>query len=750
MFGNKYKYFRQLDIMDCAPTCLKMVAAFYGKSYSMEFFRENMYMTRNGVNLNGISAAAEKIGLKATPVKLTYKKLVEEVRLPCILHWNQDHFVVLYDVRSRNFFRRETGHIVADPGHGLIRINRETLLSSWSEGGDEKGFAVLIEPTSAFYDQAGQNESTSAGFGFLFKYLLPFKSYILQIVLAMLFGSIVSMLFPFLTQSLVDHGIQERNTKFIHLILFSQLLLFVGNVAVDLIRSRILLHINTRLSISIVSDFLGKLMKLPLNFFESKNIGDITQRISDHRRIEEFLTGSSLSTMFSLVNLAVFSFVLVLYSPKLVAIFFCGSVVSFLWIFFFLKKRKNLDYLKFQQLKENQDTLFELITGMQEIKLNNCEQARRWKWEKIQARLFKINIDSLTLEQYQELGVSFFNQLRNILISYYSAILVLENHISLGAMLSISYIVGQMNGPIGQIIVFVRKIQDAKLSLDRLGEIHNKPNEELNEEFRWRSDGSEKLGDFYLRRNSVVTGIVLKDVSFRYGEPSSPFVLRNLNLHIPKGKVTAIVGSSGSGKTTLLKLLLKFYPLENGEISINGVSIGDISASRWREQCGTVMQDGFIFADTIVRNIAVDGKKIDHERMMRSVEVANIQEYVRRLPLGFSTKIGNGGGGLSGGQRQRLFIARAVYKDPDFLFFDEATSSLDAHNERVIMENLNAFFRGKTVLIVAHRLSTVKNADQIIVLHNGEVAEVGTHMELSKAKGYYYELVKNQLELDAA
>lgn len=762
MLNTKYKYYRQLDYMDCGPTCLRMIAANYGKDYSLDYFRANAYIGRNGVSLNGLAQAAEKIGMKTLSVKLNYEQLIEQVPLPCILHWNQEHFVVLYDIKEKGWFRKEEKLIVADPGHGLVEVDKKTLMKCWGSSNDGRGIALLLEPTPEFYNKQEEHKQNPIGFSFLFQYLKPYKKYIFQIFLGMLFGSLVSMLFPFLTQSLVDYGIQMQNYNFIHLVLFSQLLLFLGSIGVDMIRNWILLHVNTRLSVSIISNFLSKLMKLPINFFETKNIGDISQRINDHHRIEEFLTGSTLNTMFSFVNLVIFSIVLASYNFELLGVFFIGSIISVAWIFIFLKQRKNLDYSRFQRLRENNNSIYELITGMQEIKLNNCEQARRWEWERIQAKLFKINIQSLSLEQYQEIGSSFFTQFKNILISYLAAKAVMDHQITLGAMLSISYIIGQMNGPLSQIMDFVKKVQDAKISLDRLGEIHNKPNEELDEEHIWMKNSYSNNDDYeeeeeekdIIRLNSMDLhknkGITLKNLSFRYGGPTSPLVLKDINMHIPKGKVTAIVGASGSGKTTLLKLFLKFYPLTEGQIFIDGTNIDDISAKQWRQQCGTVMQDGYIFSDTIARNIAVDGQKIDEKRMKKAIHVANIEEYIRRLPLGFTTKIGNTGAGLSGGQRQRLFIARAVYKDPQFIFFDEATSALDANNEKIIMENLEQFFKGKTVVVIAHRLSTVKNADQIIVLHNGEIREVGNHKELTSTKGYYYELVKNQLELGAA
>ncbi|GAB2799105.1 peptidase domain-containing ABC transporter [Rhabdobacter roseus] len=763
--AKRYKYYRQLDYMDCGPTCLKMAAAYYGKEYSLEYLRANSYITRQGVSLLGISDAAEKIGFKTLKAKLSYKQLVEDAPLPCILHWNQEHFVVLYDVKKsylKYLPKRQAASerlLIADPGHALVSVDKETFMKCWAGTADGRGIALLLEPTPEFHQLSEENQERASGFKFLFEYLTPYRKYVMQLLLGMCLGSIISLIFPFLTQSLIDYGIYRNNLNFIHLILLSQLLLFVGNITVDLIRNWILLHISTRVSVTIISNFLVKLMKLPINFFESKNIGDITQRIQDHHRIETFLTGTSLNTLFSVINLVIFSAVLGYYSPWLLLIFAVGSTISILWIVIFLRQRKDLDYRRFQRMRENQNNVYELITGMQEIKLNNCEKARRWEWERIQAKLFKINIKSLALEQYQEVGSSFVTQLKNILISYFAATLVIQNQITLGVMLSISYIIGQMNGPLSQLMNFIRSIQDAKISLDRLGEVHNKPDEELNEEHSLGrslasfgpapvpAEGAYYDDEAIRSQYQVERGIRLQHVSFRYGGPNSAYVLKNLSLNIPEGKVTAIVGTSGSGKSTLLKLLLKFYAPNEGEIRINGNNLQDLSAKEWRKACGTVMQDGYIFSDTIARNIAVDGSAIDEARLLESVRVANLQEYLRKIPLGFTTKIGNAGSGLSGGQRQRIFIARSVYKNPTYIFFDEATSALDANNERIIMDNLDAFFQGKTVVVIAHRLSTVKNADQIVVLENGEIKEVGNHQQLVEAKGPYFELVKNQLEL---
>nr|WKN34020.1 peptidase domain-containing ABC transporter [Tunicatimonas sp. TK19036] len=757
---QKYKYYRQLDYMDCGPTCLRMIAAHHGREFSLDYLRANSYITRSGVNLLGLSEAAEKLGFRTLAVKLTIDQLIEEAPLPCVLHWNQEHFVVLYGHKTGSILRKGDQFIIGDPGHNLVKIDRETLKKCWVSTDDGRGVALLLEPTAFFYKNEYEDaKPNTSGFKFLLKYLKPFRRYITQLLIGMTFASLLSLVFPFLTQSLVDHGVMRQNVGFIYLILFSQLLLFVGSIAIDMIKSWILLHVNTRISVTIISDFLLKLMRLPINFFETKNIGDITQRISDHHRIEKFLTGSTLSMFFSIINLVVFSVVLGIYNMNILLIFLVGSALSVVWIVLFLKQRKNLDYIRFQRQRENQNTIYELITGMQEIKLNNCERARRWEWERIQAKLFKVNIKGLALEQYQEVGSSFVTQLKNILISFVAAMAVINNEITIGMMLSISYIIGQMNGPLNQVISFVRTMQDAKISLERLSEIHNRPDEEvdqattlgktmpilgldMNNEHQFNSDGASLA--------SVGPGITLQNLSFRYGTPKSPLVLDDISLQIPEGKVTAIVGSSGSGKTTLLKLLLKFYDPTEGTILVNNADMRDLSAKEWRKKCGTVMQDGYIFSDTIATNIAVDGQRIDEERLMHAVHVANVQDYIRKLPLGFTTKIGNTGIGLSGGQRQRVFIARAVYKDPHYIFFDEATSALDANNERVIMNNLNHFFQGKTVVVIAHRLSTVKNADQIVVLEHGKVKEIGNHRQLVDQRGRYFELVKNQLELESA
>ena len=727
-----FPFYKQPDAMDCGPTCLRMVAKYYGKNITLQELRSLANTTREGSSMLGLSDAAEKIGLRTLGVKVTYDKMLEDATMPCIAHWNQNHFVVVYKMKKDKVY-------LADPGHGLLVYTKAEFLKCWKSDTNE-GILLLLETSPAFYENDTPNENGKAqqGFSFLFRYLFKYKKLLLQLVIGLLAGSLLQLIFPFLTQSIVDIGVQNNDIHFIYLILFAQLMLFLGRTTIEIIRSWILMHISSRINISLVSDFFVKLMRLPISFFDVKMTGDIMQRIADHRRIESFLTSTSLNVLFSFVNLIVFSFVLAFYSMTIFAVFFIGSLLYFTWILFFLKRRADLDFKRFTQNSQNQSKVMELITGMQEIKLHNAERQKRWQWENIQVRLFKINIKGLALEQTQNAGSGLINELKNILITFLSAKLVINGEITLGMMLSISYIIGQLNSPVMQLVGFTQTLQDARLSLERLSEIHNKEDEE--------KPGSElihSLSDI----DSEKLPIILKDVSFQYTGTYGDPVLKDLDLIIPANKVTAIVGSSGSGKTTLMKLLLKFYEPVTGDISVGPQNLNTISAGAWRDVCGVVMQEGYIFSDTIANNIAVGDETIDMKRLKHAVTVANIKEHIESLPLRYNTKIGMEGTGLSTGQKQRILIARAVYKNPDYLFFDEATSALDANNEKVIMNNLDQFFKGKTVVVIAHRLSTVKNADQIIVLDKGKIVEYGNHAELASLKGNYYELVKNQLEL---
>lgn len=726
---DNFPHYKQRDNKDCGPSSLKIIAKYYKKTISIQLLREFSETTRAGSSLLCLSEASEKLGFRSLGVKLTLKR-IEEAPLPCILHWNKNHYAILYKIKKGVFY-------ISDPAHGLLKYNKEDFIKHWIGNNateqTEEGIALLLEPTAKFYDSDFEDDKSSFGFAFLSKYIFKYKRFLWQLIIGLVAASLLQLIFPFLTQSIVDVGIKNQDIHFIYLILFAQLALFIGRTAIEVIRSWILLHLSTRINISLVSDFFIKLMNLPIAFFDTRMTGDILQRINDHKRIERILTTSSLNVLFSMVNLVVFSFVLAYYSLLLFGIFLLGSFLYFLWIIIFLKKRKDLDYKRFSQVSQEQSKVIELINGMQEIKLHNAEKQKRWSWEFVQARLFKVSIEGLALEQYQSVGSGFINEVKNILITVLSAKLVIDGDITLGMMLAISYIVGQLNSPIAQLINFIREVQDAKISLDRLSEIHNKEDEEQQD--------AEKLSDIPLEADLELT-----KVSFRY-IGSDQMVLKDLDLKIPAKRVTAIVGVSGSGKTTLMKLLLKFYDPNSGHIKIGSHDLQHVSQKAWRYQCGVVMQEGYIFNDTIAHNIAVGEDYVDKKKLAHAVDVANIKEFIETLPLSYNTKIGMEGVGVSTGQKQRLLIARAVYKNPNFLFFDEATSALDANNEKVIMEKLDTFFENKTVVVIAHRLSTVKNAHQIVVLDKGKIVEVGNHEALVKQKGNYYNLVKNQLEL---
>ena len=738
MRTGKFPHYRQLDSMDCGPTCLRMIARYYGRAYSLQTLRERSFITREGVSMLGISDAAESIGFRTLAVRITLKQLREDVPLPCILHWNQNHFVVCYDIRKK---RKGWQYCIADPASQLVDYTEKEFCKCWLStrtDGEEKGAALALETTPAFYEQDGEPEERQSrrGLGFFFRYLSPYRQQLVQLMLGMVAVSLLQLIFPFLTQSLVDVGIRDGDLGFITLVLIAQLTVSVSQIAVEFIRGWILLHVNTRVNIALISDFLIKLTRLPLRFFDTKMVGDILQRIGDHNRIETFLTGSSISTLFSFVNFFIFGGVLAYYDWRVLLLFVAGNSLYILWVTVFMKRRRELDIRRFAQAASEQSSLIQLVTGMQEIKLNNCERQKRWQWERIQVKLFKISVKGLALGQTQQAGSVFFNQTTNILISFIAARAVTEGEMTLGMMMSLTYIIGQLNGPVNAFIGFAQQLQDAKISMERLNEVHVREDEEQG--IASRLDVLPDQRD-----------LVLDHVSFSYDGADRDYVLDDVCLRIPEKKVTAIVGASGSGKTTLLKLILGFYEPNRGGVRLGKTPVSQLNPHLWRAKCGAVMQEGFIFSDTIARNIAVGDEHIDRERLCHAVEVANICDFIDSLPLGYNTKIGMEGNGISQGQKQRLLIARAVYKNPEFLFFDEATNALDANNEREIMEHLQAFYQGRTVVIVAHRLSTVRNADKIVVLDQGRIAEEGTHHELTERKGLYYRLVKNQLELGA-
>lgn len=738
MSKKLFPHYPQLNAMDCGPACLRMVARSYGKCYRLETLRERCFITREGVSMLGIADAAETIGFRTMGVRTSVDELITERPLPCILHWNQNHFVVLYDIQ-KNWRTGAPIFCVADPATQRLRYTKEEFLKCWgcssSLRGESLGVALLLTPIPDFDDVYDEPEvSTKRNLLYFARYLLPHKRAFLQLILGMLIGMVLQLIAPFLTQAMVDQGIGHRSLSFITLILLAQLSLFVSQLVVNFIRGWVSLHTNARIDIALISDFLLKLMRLPLRYFDTKMTGDIMQRIGDHSRIKGFLMGNSVNIIFSLANFIVFGTILAYYNWRILVIFLIGNSLYVAWVLSFMKYRRELDIRRFNQSAAEQNNVIQLIQGMQEIKLNNCERQKRWEWERIQVKLFRINVKSLTIGQVQEVGAIFFTQTTHILISFIAAKSVVDGVMTLGMMMSLTYIIGQVSAPIGQFIGFAQSLQDAKISLERLNEVHTQEDEEM------KAEG--QMLELPERRD-----ITVEDVTFSYSGADRDYALEGLSLTIPAGKVTAIVGSSGSGKTTLVKLLLGFYAPQRGHISVGGTSLALINPHVWRKATGCVMQDGFIFSDTIAKNIAVTDDHVDAKRLRHAVDIANIDDFIESLPLGFSTKIGMEGNGISQGQRQRLLIARAVYKQPEYIFFDEATNALDANNERIIMQHLGKFYQGRTVVIVAHRLSTVRNADNIIVLDHGKMVEQGTHEELTAQKGAYYTLVKNQLEL---
>ena len=716
----------QHDSMQCGIACLQMICRHFGRKYSLDFLSKLCFATNEGVSLLGINDAANKLGLKTLCVKASMNEL-DQISLPAILHWNQKHFVVLYKIKKgRKYY-------IADPGKGLTTHTNKEMQEHWLST-NSKGVAMMLEPTPHFYDTknaSGTNEKEIHSFRFLYGYV---RRYFGMIAVGLALGSIIQLVLPFLTQAIVDKGIKHQDLNIILLILFGQLMLTISRTFIDFLRRWILLRISMKINISLISDFFIKLLKLPMSFFDTKLLGDLMQRMNDHGRVNNFLTHNVLNIVFSLLTLIVFSVVLVIYDKFVFLVFLIGSMLYGGWIALFLKRRKVIDYELFEQQAINNNRTYEFITSMQEIKLQDCEQRKRQEWEHIQKDLFKIQQKSLRLQQQEEAGGIFINELKNIAITVMSAAAVIEGNMTLGMMLAVQYIIGQLCSPVEQLMDFFYSIQDVKISLERINEIHSMEDE----------NGKAGLLTSIEQKSK---GINIQNVIFKYNPHVLTKTIDHVDIQIPQGKVTAIVGASGSGKTTLIKLILGYYSVIEGRICIGSTNINDVNKKWWRRQCGVVMQDGVIFSESIARNIAVDDAEIDQVRLLEAAKISCIFDYVMGLPLKFDTKIGRDGIGLSQGQKQRILIARAVYKNPEYIFFDEATNSLDANNERKIVENLDRFYKGKTVVIVAHRLSTVKNADQIVVIDHGKVVETGTHDTLTLKKGAYFQLVKNQLEL---
>jgi len=725
---RSFPFYQQFDSTDCGATCLKMVARHFGRFYSLDRLRELTYIGKQGVSMLGISDAAEQIGLQSLAVKTTFDRLVRDIPLPCIAHWQQEHFIVIHKVSGKYVW-------IADPAEGKFKLKKEEFLQNWisdREGGENLGVLLILETTPEFFNKE-EEQADKAGWRYVFSYFRKYRNLIFQIIIGLFLGSGLQLIFPFFTKAIVDIGINTVDYSFVKLIIIAQLIFFATHLFVNHFRNKILLHVGVRVNISLISDFLIKLTKLPLRFFDARKTGDLLQRIADHQQVERFLTSTTLTSIFSFFNLIAFAIILAIWSPLVFGIFFVGIALQLIWVVYFQGLQRDLEYKRFDQSAENQANLTELISGMQEIKLHNAENRKRWAWERLEAALFRTGISSLSKEQWQRTGASFINESKNLIITLVVVKLVIDNSMTLGMLVAIQYIIGQLNSPLNQLVEFFRSMQQAKISLERMNEIHLVDNEEKIDE---KITILPEYGD-----------LIVENVSFQYTGPHSPQVLQHINLRIPKGKTTAIVGSSGSGKTTLMKLLLNFYSPSEGAIRLGDINLKNIYSRLWREKCGAVMQNGFIFHDTIAKNIALGDDVVDKYKLLEAVKVANIQTFIESLPLGYNTKIGQDGLGLSQGQKQRLLIARVVYKNPDYIFFDEATTSLDAFNELIVMENLEDHFKGKTIVTIAHRLSTVMNADNIIVLDKGELVEQGNHEELTYIRGAYYHLVKNQLEL---
>jgi len=731
--SKKFPFYKQLDMKDCGPTCLRIIAKFYGKIYSIDFLREKAHITQQGSSYGGIAEASEIIGMHSLGANLTFESLCNEAPLPCIAHWRQRHFVVVYKIEKGKVY-------VSDPAHGLIKYTTDEFLDGWTSNKQKKmqseGSVLLLEPTPEFYKNEDDFRFKKLGFKFLFPYFKRYHKVLIQIFLGLFIVTLLQLTMPFLTQAVVDYGISYQNLNFVYLILVAQLVFFISTTSVQIIRDWLMLHMTSRINIRLLSDFLMKLMKLPILYFDRKNIGDLLQRIQDHTRIQNFLSSSTLGALFSFVNIFVFALVLAYYNLFIFTVFSLGTLLYLGWTIMFLKRRKELDYKQFDLASGNQSSIIQLLNGMQEIKLNGSERRRRWEWETIQARLYKVSIKSLGLQQMQNIGGSSINQLKNIIITFLAAKSVIVGDLTLGAMLSVQYILGQLNVPVNSLITFIQSAQDTQISLARISDVHLQEDEESKKEDSIKQLPNDK-------------SIFINDLSFRYGSKHSPLVIKNINLEIPEGRVTAIVGASGSGKTTLLKHLLRIIDPTIGNIKVGNIALNNFSVSFWRSKCGSVMQEGYIFSDTIARNITESDSEglINREKLLQAVKIANIETFIESLPMGYSTRIGASGMGISGGQKQRILIARAIYKNPDYLFFDEATSALDSTNESEIMKKLDLFFKNRTVVVVAHRLSTVKKADNIIVLEKGKIIERGDHQELVNRRGVYYRLIKDQLEL---
>lgn len=728
MQTRQFPWEYQMDAKDCGPACIKMIAKYYGKYYSLQYLRDLCGITREGVSFLDISYAAEKIGLRTVAVKATMENLTNRIPLPCIIHWDQHHFIVVYKTKKGKIY-------VSDPAKGLLSYPEEDFKDRWYKEGEEFGMLMVLEPMANFKQiEAHERIERFKSFENLLNYFTPYKKAFGILFAIMLIATGLQAVLPFISKSVIDIGIYTQDISFIYMMLIGNIVLLLSITLSNVLRDWVLLHVSTRVNISLISDYLIKLMKLPVTFFENKLVGDILQRAGDHERIRSFVMNNSLGMFFSIITFVVFSIILLIYNPMIFFIFIAGSGIYVAWIFTFLSIRKKLDWEYFELNAKNQSYWVETIENVQEIKINNYEDLKRWKWEAIQARIYRLNLKVLKINNAQSLGAQFINSMMNIAVTFYCAIAVINGDITFGVMISTQFIIGMLNGPVAQLVSFIQSAQYAKISFMRINEIHQLKDED---------DSSPVVSNSLSL--PVDKSLYLKNVSFQYSR-NAPLVLKNITLQIPKGKVTAIVGDSGCGKSTLLKLLLRLYMPSYGEICMGDMNVNNISLRDWRAKCGCVMQDGKLFNDTIQNNIVLDDANIDYEALQKAVEVANISHEIEAMPQGYQTMIGEMGRGLSGGQRQRVLIARALYKDPDYLFLDEATNALDTINEQKIVRALNNVFKNRTVIVVAHRLSTIRQADQIIVLKAGVIIEIGNHQSLMANKQYYYNLIQSQYE----
>lgn len=722
---KKFPFESQMDSMDCGPACLKMICKYYGKYYSLPYLRELCGITRVGASFFDLSNGAEKIGFHTLSVTTDIKNLYEKTPLPCIVQWNSNHFIVVYETTK-------TKIKVADPAKGMYSYTYENFKKGWYKKGKEYGVVLAIEPMANF-NQIDPEKKIDQGktYNYVLGYFTPFSKDLITISVIMFFATLLQGLLPFISKSIIDVGIQARDLSFINIVLIANIVIIISLTLSNATRDWLLLHIAARINLSMISDYLIKLMKLPVTFFENKMVGDILQRAQDHERIRSFIMNNSLNLIFSSFTFITFSIILLIYNPTIFFIFILGSLLYILWVLAFLKFRKNLDWESFVLVSQNQSYWVETVGAIQDIKINNYEKSKRWKWEKIQAKLYKVNLKVLNITNAQNIGAQFIMNLKNLTITFFCAGAVIKGQITFGVMISVQFIIGMLNAPLTQFIGFIIAGQYAKISFQRINEIHQLKDEEEN--FVSNSLEFPQSKSLYIH-----------NLSFQYTQ-TSQFVLKQINLSIPEGKMTAIVGESGCGKSTLLKLLLRLYQPTIGEIHIGGMNISNFSLSNWRNQCGVVLQDGKIFNDSILNNIVLNDEEINYHRLKEAINIAHIGKEIEQLPQGYLTKIGEAGLGLSGGQKQRILIARSIYKSPHYIFLDEATNALDAIHEMAIINALQFAFEKRTLVIIAHRLNTIMNADQIIVLRDGAIQEIGNHEQLFKRKGHYFDLFSKQM-----